>query len=104
MECCKLRSVGLYNGKVCLAEWGGKEGEPSSFQVLAECTELVYVRLRTLEAVASFRFLERALAVMAHYDMPVFAMASSAGSFSVVTGRMLLLCRAFVRNFPYLRK
>ena len=23
---------------------------------------------------------------MAHYDMPVFAMASSAGSFSVVTG------------------
>lgn len=35
---------------------------------------------------ASFRFLERALAVMAHYDMPVFAMASSAGSFSVVTG------------------
>lgn len=86
MECCKLRSVGLYNGKVCLAEWGDKEGEPSSFQVLAECTELVYVRLRTLEAVASFRFLERALAVMAHYDMPVFAMASSAGSFSVVTG------------------
>lgn len=71
MECCKLRSVGLYNGKVCLAEWGDKEGEPSSFQVLAECTELVYVRLRTLEAVASFRFLERALAVMAHYDMPV---------------------------------
>jgi tRNA dimethylallyltransferase len=86
MECCKLRSVGLYNGKVCLAEWGDKEGEPSSFQVLAECTELVYVRLRTLEAVASFRFLERALAVMAHYDMPVFAMASSAGNFSVVTG------------------
>lgn len=86
MECCKLRSVGLYNGKVCLAEWGDKEGEPSSFQVLADCTELVYVRLRTLEAVASFRFLERALAVMAHYDMPVFAMASSAGSFSVVTG------------------
>ena len=70
---------------------------------------------------------------MAHYDMPVFAMASSAGSFSVVTGadasalqsvckelsvfaevtvekevevicRMLLLCRTFVRNFPYLRK
>lgn len=56
MECCKLRSVGLYNGKVCLAEWGDKEGEPSSFQVLAECTELAYVRLRTLEAVASFRF------------------------------------------------
>ena len=81
MECCKLRSVGLYNGKVCLAEWGDKEGGPSSFQVLAECTELVYVRLRTLEAVASFRFLERALAVMAHYDMPVFAMASSAGNF-----------------------
>ena len=44
MECCKLRSVGLYNGKVCLVEWGDKEGEPSSFQVLAECTELVYVR------------------------------------------------------------
>ena len=83
---------------------GDKEGEPSSFQVLAECTELVYVRLRTLEAVASFRFLERALAVMAHYDMPVFAMASSAGNFSVVTERMLLLCRMFVRNFPYLRK
>ena len=82
MECCKLRSVGLYNGKVCLAEWGDKEGEPSSFQVLAECTELVYVRLRTLEAVASFRFLERALAVMAHYDMPVFAMASSAGNYA----------------------
>ncbi|WP_417129449.1 hypothetical protein [Phocaeicola sp.] len=86
MECCKLRSVGLYNGKVCLVEWGDKEGEPSSFHVLAECTDLVYVRLRTLEAVASFRFLERVLAVMAHVDMPVFAMASSAGSLSVVTG------------------
>ena len=33
-----------------------KKGGPSSFQVLAECTELVYVRLRTLEAVASFSF------------------------------------------------
>lgn len=56
MECCKLRSVGLYNGKVCLAEWGDKEGEPSSFQVLAECTELVYVRLRTLERWPLFVF------------------------------------------------
>lgn len=56
MECCKLRSVGLYNGKVCLAEWGDKEGGPSSFQVLAECTELVYVRLRTLERWPLFVF------------------------------------------------
>lgn len=86
MECGKLRSVGLYNGKICLAEWGDKEGEPSAFRVLAECTELVYVRLRTLEAVASFRFLERALAVMVRYDLPVFSVASSAGSISVVTG------------------
>lgn len=86
MKCCKLKSVGLSNGRVCLTEWSDKEGEPSSCQALAGCTELAYVRLRTLEAVASFRFLERAFAVMAHYDMLVFAMSSSAGSFSVVTG------------------
>ena len=51
-----------------------------------------------------FVFLERALAVMAHYDMPVFAMASSAGNFSVVTGADASALRMFVRNFPYLRK
>ena len=33
-----------------------------------------------------FSFFREGSCVMAHYDMPVFAMASSAGSFSVVTG------------------
>lgn len=86
MKGYKLKSVGVYDGRVYIAALDGKSGQPVSCKELAACKELVYVRLRTLEAVASFRFLERALEVLARYDMPVFAMASSAGSFSVVTG------------------
>lgn len=84
MKGYKLKSVGVYDGKVCMAALDDKSGKPVSIQELSTCKELVYMRLRTLEAVASFRFLERALGVLSRYDMPVYAMASSAGSFSVV--------------------
>lgn len=82
----KLKSVGIYNGSVCVASLDGKSGKFVPCEKLESCKELVYMRLRTLEAVASFRFLERAIGVLTQHEMPVFAMASSAGSFSVVTG------------------
>lgn len=82
----KLKSVGIYNGSVCVASLDGKSGKFVPSERLESCKELVYMRLRTLEAVASFRFLERAIGVLTQHEMPVFAMASSAGSFSVVTG------------------
>ncbi|WP_308763484.1 hypothetical protein [uncultured Bacteroides sp.] len=86
MKDYKLKSVGIYNGSVCVASLGGKSGKFVPSERLESCKELVYMRLRTLEAVASFRFLERAIGVLTQHEMPVFAMASSAGSFSVVTG------------------
>lgn len=86
MKDYKLRSVGVYNGSVCMASLDGKSGKFVPCEKLESCKELVYMRLRTLEAVASFRFLERAIGVLTQHEMPVFAMASSAGSFSVVTG------------------
>ena len=86
MKDYKLKSVGIYNGSVCVASLDGKSGKFVPSERLESCKELVYMRLRTLEAVASFRFLERAIGVLTQYEMPVFAMASSAGSFSVVTG------------------
>lgn len=82
----KLKSVGIYNGSVCVASLDGKSGKFVPSERLESCKELVYMRLRTLEAVTSFRFLERAIGVLTQHEMPVFAMASSAGSFSVVTG------------------
>lgn len=86
MKDYKLKSVGVYNGSVCVASLDGKSGKFVPCEKLESCKELVYMRLRTLEAVASFRFLERAIGVLTQHEMPVFAMASSAGSFSVVTG------------------
>lgn len=86
MKDYKLKSVGIYNGSVCVASLDGKSGKFVPCEKLESCKELVYMRLRTLEAVASFRFLERAIGVLTQHEMPVFAMASSAGSFSVVTG------------------
>lgn len=86
MKDYKLKSVGVYNGSVCMASLDGKSGKFVPCEKLESCKELVYMRLRTLEAVASFRFLERAIGVLTQHEMPVFAMASSAGSFSVVTG------------------
>lgn len=86
MKDYKLKSVGIYNGSVCMASLDGKSGKFVPSERLESCKELVYMRLRTLEAVASFRFLERAIGVLTQHEMPVFAMASSAGSFSVVTG------------------
>ncbi len=86
MKDYKLKSVGIYNGSVCVASLDGKSGKFVPSERLESCKELVYMRLRTLEAVASFRFLERAIGVLTQHEMPVFAMASSAGSFSVVTG------------------
>lgn len=86
MKDYKLKSVGVYNGSVCVASSDGKSGKFVPCEKLESCKELVYMRLRTLEAVASFRFLERAIGVLTQHEMPVFAMASSAGSFSVVTG------------------
>lgn len=86
MKDYKLKSVGVYNGSVCVASLDGKSGKFVPSERLESCKELVYMRLRTLEAVASFRFLERAIGVLTQHEMPVFAMASSAGSFSVVTG------------------
>lgn len=86
MKDYKLKSVGVYGGKVCMASLDGKSGEFVPCEELESCKELVYMRLRTLEAVASFRFLERAIGVLTQHEMLVFAMASSAGSFSVVTG------------------
>lgn len=86
MKDYKLKSVGIYNGSVCVASLDGKSGKFVPCEKLESCKELVYMRLRTLEAVVSFRFLERAIGVLTQHEMPVFAMASSAGSFSVVTG------------------
>ena len=86
MKDYKLKSVGIYNGSVCVASLDGERGKFVPSERLESCKELVYMRLRTLEAVASFRFLERAIGVLTQHEMPVFAMASSAGSFSVVTG------------------
>lgn len=86
MKDYKLKSVGVYNGSVCVASLDGKSGKFVPCEKLESCKELVYMRLRTLEAVASFRFLERAIGILTQHEMPVFAMASSAGSFSVVTG------------------
>lgn len=86
MKGYKLKSVGVFDGKVCVASLDGKSGEFVPCEELKSCKELVYMRLRTLEAVASFRFLERAIGILTQHEIPVFAMASSAGSFSVVTG------------------
>lgn len=86
MKDYKLKSVGVYDGKVCVASLDRKNGKFVPCRELEACKGLVYMRLRTLEAVASFRFLERAMGVLAQQEMPVFAMASSAGSFSVVMG------------------
>lgn len=71
MKGYKLKSVGVCDGKVCMALLDGKSGEFVPCEVLESCKELVYMRLRTLEAVASFRFLERAIGVLTQHEMPV---------------------------------
>lgn len=86
MKDYELKSVGIYDGRVCMVMLDGKSEKRFFCQELAGCQELVYMRLRSLAAVASFRFLERALGVLARWGVPVLAMASSAGSFSVVAG------------------